>query len=81
MYFGYFSRLISFSRTFQDSPVYSSTFQARANPARIALIMVINTAYTSSLWRTFLDNNSLDHGKVHLTNPIGVAFFMEILWQ
>ena len=28
----YFSRQILFSRTFQDSPVYSSTFQACANP-------------------------------------------------
>ena len=31
--FKYFSRQILFSRTFQDSPVYSSTFQACANPA------------------------------------------------
>ena len=30
--FKYFSRQILFSRTFQDSPVYSSTFQACANP-------------------------------------------------
>ena len=30
--FKYFSRHIRFSRTFQDSPVYSSTFQACANP-------------------------------------------------
>ena len=28
----YFSKQIKFSRTFQDSPVYSSTFQACANP-------------------------------------------------
>ena len=28
----YFSRQILFSRTFQDSPVYSSTFQACASP-------------------------------------------------
>ena len=33
MFFKYFSRQILFSRTFQDSPVYSSTFQACANPA------------------------------------------------
>ena len=32
MFFKYFSRQISFSRTFQGSPVYSSTFQACANP-------------------------------------------------
>ena len=32
MFFKYFSRQILFSRTFQDSPVYSSTFQACANP-------------------------------------------------
>ena len=31
--FQYFSRQILFSRTFQDSPVYSSTFQACENPA------------------------------------------------
>ena len=31
MFFKYFSRQILFSRTFQDSPVYSSTFQACAN--------------------------------------------------
>ena len=30
--FKYFSRQILFSRTFQYSPVYSSTFQACANP-------------------------------------------------
>ena len=30
--FKYFSRQILFSRTFQDSLVYSSTFQACANP-------------------------------------------------
>ena len=32
MFFKLFSRQIKFSRTFQDSPVYSSTFQACANP-------------------------------------------------
>ena len=32
MFFKYFSRQILFSKTFQDSPVYSSTFQACANP-------------------------------------------------
>ena len=31
-FFKYFSRQILFSRTFQDSTVYSSTFQACANP-------------------------------------------------
>ena len=34
MFFKYFSRQILFSRTFQDSPVYSSTFQACANPVQ-----------------------------------------------
>ena len=33
MFFKYFSSQILFSRTFQDSPVYSSTFQACGNPA------------------------------------------------
>ena len=33
MFFKDFSRQIVFSRTFQGSPVYSSTFQACANPA------------------------------------------------
>ena len=32
VFFKYFSRQISFSRTYQDSPAYSSTFQACANP-------------------------------------------------
>ena len=32
MFFKYFSRQILFSRAFQDSPVYSSTFQACVNP-------------------------------------------------
>ena len=32
VFFKYFSRQILFSRIFQDSPVYSSTFQACANP-------------------------------------------------
>ena len=32
MIFQYFSRQIYFSRTFQESPLYSSTFQACANP-------------------------------------------------
>ena len=30
--FQYFSRQIIFSRTFQESPLYSSTFQASATP-------------------------------------------------
>ena len=33
--FKYFSRQIYFSRTFQDSPIYSSTFQACANLGRL----------------------------------------------
>ena len=33
VFFKYFSRQVLFSRTFQDSLVYSSTFQACANPA------------------------------------------------
>ena len=32
MIFQYFSRSIRFSRTFQESPLYSSTFQACGNP-------------------------------------------------
>ena len=32
MFFKYFSRQILFSMTFLDSPVYSNTFQACANP-------------------------------------------------
>ena len=32
MFFQVLSRQILFLRTFQDSPVYSSTFQACANP-------------------------------------------------
>ena len=34
VFFKYFSRQIRFSGTFQDSPVYSSTFQDCANPVR-----------------------------------------------
>ena len=30
-------KVILFSRTFQDSPVYSSTFQACANPAQLEI--------------------------------------------
>ena len=37
-----FSRQIRFSRTFQDSPVYSSTFQACANPVHMRV--VVNTS-------------------------------------
>ena len=37
MFFKYFSRQILFSRTSQEGPVYSSTFQACANPA-VALL-------------------------------------------
>ena len=36
-FFKDFSRQILFSRTFQDSPVYSSTFQACANPVTAVL--------------------------------------------
>ena len=36
-----FSREILFSRTFQDSPVYSSTFQACANPVQELTIVCI----------------------------------------
>ena len=32
MFFKYFLGIFNFSRTFQDIPVYSSTFQACANP-------------------------------------------------
>ena len=35
MFFKYFSRQILFSRTFQDSIVYSSSFQACANPDQL----------------------------------------------
>ena len=36
--FKYFSRQSLFSRTFQDSPVYSSTFQACVNPVPNGII-------------------------------------------
>ena len=34
MFFKYFSRQTLFSRTFQDCPVFSSTFQARVKGAQ-----------------------------------------------
>ena len=42
MFFKYFSRKIEISRTFQDSYVYSRTFQACANPVhrRAAKILI-----------------------------------------
>ena len=40
MLFKYFSRQILFSRTFQDSPVNSSTFQACANPVSSIVIVI-----------------------------------------
>ena len=40
--FKYFLRPILFSRTFRDSPVYSSTFQACANPAEELLKAPLN---------------------------------------
>ena len=43
-----------FSRTFQDSPVYSSTFQACANPVQYMSIIREAASRSSSLfWRTF----------------------------
>ena len=36
VFFKYFSRSILFSWTFQDSPIYSSTFQACANPGTLS---------------------------------------------
>ena len=45
VFFKYFSRQILFSRTFQDSPVYSSTFQACANPAIPMRTVKINTIF------------------------------------
>ena len=37
MFFKYFSRQILFSRTLQDSPVCTSTFQACANPELVSV--------------------------------------------
>ena len=56
----YFSRQILFSRTFQDKPVYSSTFQACANPAIhchfSALKAVIND---SSIYSSIITTSSI----------------------
>ena len=41
MFFKYFSWQILFSRTFQDSPVYSSAFQACANPVVILTLIFL----------------------------------------
>ena len=38
-FFKYFSMQFLFSRTFQDSPVYSSTFQACVNPTTYSINM------------------------------------------
>ena len=43
MFFQYFSRQIYFSRTLQDSPVYSSTFQACANPVKLNKLIALPT--------------------------------------
>ena len=37
------------SRTFQDSPVYSSTFQTCANPVTLSLLVVTVVAFANSL--------------------------------
>ena len=47
--FKYFSRQISFSRTFQDSHVYLSTFQACANPVLHIIIVV------APIWCVFFE--------------------------
>ena len=46
MFFKYFSRHF-FSRTFKDSPVYSSTFQACANPVILTLFIKVKFFTTS----------------------------------
>ena len=56
MFFKFFSRQIYFSRTFQDSPVYSSTFQACANP--VASMEPGPEKFTHSY--TIIDFNEVD---------------------
>ena len=50
MIFKYFSRQIYFSRTLQDSPVYSSTFQACANP--FVCIFTVKTLFQAITMRS-----------------------------
>ena len=61
MFFKYFSRHILFSRTFQDSPVYSSTFQACANPGQkkaqeMAVYMLVARSMFTSINSSFRCN-------------------------
>ena len=63
MFFKYFSRQIYFSRTFQDSPVYSSTFQACANPGTIQPLITITGG---TFWASNYYNHRLVHIKLHV---------------
>ena len=58
----YFSRQIYFSRTVQDSPVYSSTFPACANPERLARMF---RNFPSSKWSHFAFQKVNDQGSDH----------------
>ena len=56
VFFKYFSKQILFSRTFQDSPLYSSTFQACANPGTVNVLNIsyIDYGKYSKITNTFL---------------------------
>ena len=59
MFFKYFSRQILFSRTFQDSPVYSSTFQACANPDLSSLVYRSLFVHIIVIANTSVDDRSV----------------------
>ena len=68
MIFQYFSRHISFSRTFQESTLNSSSFQACANPVIVSICMGkimgmrrVNRCYTFSIF-------NLDQGLEKIEN-------------
>ena len=61
MFFKYFLRQTLFSRTFQDSPVYSSTIQACANPVGSNVVH-----QTTQFMRDYVQSG--------LTNSVNLAF-------
>ena len=60
--FKYFSRQIVFSRTVQDSPVYSRTFQACANPG-IASNEYLQHDFSGEKKKNSIFDTTLNYGK------------------
>ena len=74
MIFQYFSRQISFSRTFQESPLNSSTFQACANPDKASKANVQHLQ--QRIKYTGLDKQNFQRKIVNIFLPISLTYVL-----